>query len=96
MQGLCVFLQWQIFVFILYKINLDIDEKMAKHKKEKKEKPKIKKNSRRNIRKIMKNVDLSEMTKMAIKNEKERKKRLKIRGQTVRNCVSQILTIFIA
>lgn len=57
---------------------------MAKPKKVERV-PKVKKHSRRNIRKIIKNVDLSEMTKVAVKNEHERKKRLKIRDENVRN-----------
>lgn len=42
------------------------------------------KSSRKNIRKIIKNVDLSHMTKIAVKNERERKLRVKEREKMVR------------
>lgn len=38
----------------------------------------------------MKNVDLSEFTKIAVKNEKERKQRVKIREKMVCNYIEMI------
>lgn len=58
---------------------------MAKSEKKRKI-AKVKNDSRRNIRKIMKNVDLSELTKIAIKNERARKQRIKDREKMVSNC----------
>lgn len=51
-------------------------KKSLQNKKKKKVLTKIKKNSRRNIRKIIKNVDLSQFTQIALKNERARKQRL--------------------
>lgn len=60
--------------------------KMAKNK-EKPEKNKknsrIKKTGRKKIRRIMKNVDLSSFTKIAVKDEQVRKLRVKQRNQMV-------------
>lgn len=56
-------------------------------KKEERVQKKVKKHSRRNIRKIMKNVDLSELTKIAVRNERERKSRIQIRGENVRSLI---------
>lgn len=50
---------------------------MAKTKKKTKKNCESKKKGRKNIRKIMKNVDLSLVTKMAVKDEQNRKRRVK-------------------
>lgn len=63
--------------------SVQVFSKMAKIKKIKKKMPKAKGQSRRNIRNIMKNVILSDLTKIAVKNEKERKKRVNERAVMV-------------
>lgn len=54
----------------------------------KKKKPKPKRNCRRNIRHIIKNVDLSELTKLTVKKEKERKNRVNKRSVIVRETIT--------
>lgn len=66
---------------------------MAKTKKEETI-PKNKKNSRRNIRKIIKSVDLSELTRIALKNERDRKNRFEIREEIVRNLLQGFLLYY--
>lgn len=54
----------------------------------KKKKPK--RNSRRNIRNIMKNANLNNLTKIAVKSEKERKARVNERAEKVCVCSMHI------
>lgn len=65
-----------VFIFrIVTKAMATTKKKGSKNKSKKKVSVKNKKNQRRNIRKIMKNADLSQLSKLAIENERARKKR---------------------